>query len=254
MMKTLTFDAAENFRKGVQGSLLGFWIHFSYRRQHLGSNPVEEIDSKLAVLVFFATPASSSSSLLPLSPILLLSIYSDMLFSSGLLRLAGDLTTARRASVNPLEEKRDLGVHGLSETESVAASPGAFLTVLQTLCRRFAILCSVYGAFGSGELLLFADRQGILGCPVVKPPWRLESLTFAVALALPTWSVAGLCRFPTACFHTVKLKSLSRLVVVGIPGVGSVVWADAELGHLFRLMRLQPSAQGALWLSVFFET
>ncbi|KAH0920778.1 hypothetical protein HID58_020796 [Brassica napus] len=107
-----------------------------------------------------------------------------MLFSSGLLRLAGDLTTARRASVNPLEEKRDLGVHGLSETESVAASPGAFLTVLQTLCRRFAILWSVaYGAFGSGELLLFADRQGILGCSVVKPPWRLEFLTFAVALA-----------------------------------------------------------------------
>ena len=206
----------------------------------------------------------------------------------------------------------------MSETESVAASPGAFLTVLQTLCRRFAILWSVwvpllcfpqvhgveaivevysvtrsvslhssaYGAFGSGELLLFADRQGILGCPVVKPPWRLESLTFAVALAwfessashcpkffwlfygcpkmlaaflwvsssLPTWSVAGLCRFPTACFHTVKLKSLSRLAVVGIPGVGSVVWADAELGHLFRLIRLQPPAQGVLWLSVFFET
>ncbi|KAL0676993.1 hypothetical protein Bca4012_004974 [Brassica carinata] len=168
-----------------------------------------------------------------------------MLFSSGLLRLAGDLTTARRASVKPLEEKRDLGVHGLSETESVAASPGAFLTVLQTLCRRFAILCSAYGGFGSGELLLFADRQGILGCPIVKPPWRLD---------LPTWSVAGLCRFPTVYFHTVKLKSLSRLAVVGIPGVGSVVWADAELGHLFRLMRLQPPAQGALWLSVFFET
>ncbi|CAN6990550.1 unnamed protein product, partial [Brassica rapa subsp. trilocularis] len=54
--------------------------------------------------------------------------------------------------------------------------------------------------------------------------------------------VAGLCRFPTACFHTVKLKSLSRLAVVGIPGVGSVVWADAELGHLFRLIRLQPPA------------
>ncbi|KAH0922155.1 LOW QUALITY PROTEIN: hypothetical protein HID58_022173, partial [Brassica napus] len=264
------------------------------RRQHLDSNPVEEIDGKLAVLVFFATPASSSSSILPLSPILLLSIYSDMLFSSGLLRLAGDLTTARRASVNPLEEKRDLGVHGLSETESVATSPGAFLTVLQTLCRCFAILWSVhsvdaivevysvtrsvslhssaYGAFGSGELLLFADRQGILGCSVVKPPWRLEFLTFALSpdlralpltvlksfdcfmaaqrfsSSLPTWSVAGLCRFPTACLHTMKLKSLSRIAVC------SVVWADAELGHLFWLMRLQPPAQGVLWLSVFFET
>ncbi|KAG2268217.1 hypothetical protein Bca52824_062772 [Brassica carinata] len=156
-----------------------------------------------------------------------------MLFSSGLLRLAGDLTTARRASVNPLEEKRDLEVHGLSETESVAASPGAFLTVLQTLCRRFVILCSAYGGFGSGELLLFADRQGILG----------------FLSSLPTWSVAGLCCFPTACFHTVKLKSLSRLAVVGIPGVGSIVWADAELGHLFRLMRLQSPAQGALCIS-----
>ncbi|CAF1805986.1 BnaC04g04090D [Brassica napus] len=51
--------------------------------------------------------------------------------------------------------------------------------------------------------------------------------------------MAGLCRFPTACFHTVKLKSLSRLAVIGIHGVGSVVWADTELGHLFRLMRLQ---------------
>ncbi|KAH0856891.1 hypothetical protein HID58_085152 [Brassica napus] len=171
----------------------------SFQRHYLNEN------GKLVVLVFFATPASFSSSLLPLSPILLLSICSDIPFSFGLLRLAGDLTTARRASINPLEEKRDLGVHGLSEMESVAASPGAFLTVLQTLCRRFANFWSVhdveaivevysvarsvslhssaYGAFGSGELLLFADRQGILGCPVVKPPWRLESLTFAVALA-----------------------------------------------------------------------
>ncbi|CAN7025320.1 unnamed protein product, partial [Brassica rapa subsp. trilocularis] len=51
---------------------------------------------------------------------------------------------------------------------------------------------------------------------------------------------AGLYRFPTACFHTARLKSLSRLAVVGISGVCSVVWADAELGHLFRLMQLQP--------------
>ncbi|KAH0918266.1 hypothetical protein HID58_025926 [Brassica napus] len=160
-------------------------------------------------------------------------------------------------------EARYLGAYGSSGMESVAASPGAFLTVLQTLCRWFAIhwfvwvplLCllqvhdveaivevysvarsvslhsSVFSAFGSGELLLFADRQGILGCPVVKPPWRLD---------LPTWYVAGFCRFLTACFLTVKVMSLVRLAVVDSPGVGSVVCADAELGHLFRLMRLQP--------------
>ncbi|KAJ4879055.1 Uncharacterized protein Rs2_36109 [Raphanus sativus] len=136
--------------------------------------------------------------------------------------------------------------------ESVAASPGAFLTVhdveaiveVYSVARSVSLHSSAFGAFGSGELLLFADRQGILGCPVVKPPWRLESLTFVVALAfsssLPTWYVAGFCRFPTACFHTVKLMSLVRLAVVDIPGGGSVVCADAELGHLFRLMRLQP--------------
>ncbi|KAF3502371.1 hypothetical protein F2Q69_00040408 [Brassica cretica] len=147
-----------------------------------------------------------------------------MLFSFGILRFAGDLTTARRASVNPLEEKRDLGVHGLSEMESVAASPGAFLTVhgveaiveVYSVARSVSLHNSAYGAFGS------------------------------VSSSLPTWSVAGLCCFPTACFHTVKLKNLSRLAVVGIPGVGSVVWADAELGHLFRLMQLQPPAKGAL--------
>lgn len=38
--------------------------------------------------------------------------------------------------------------------------------------------------------------------------------------------------------------SLVRLAVVDIPGGGSVVCADAELGHLFRLMQLQPPAQG----------
>ncbi|KAH0893883.1 LOW QUALITY PROTEIN: hypothetical protein HID58_056312, partial [Brassica napus] len=107
-------------------------------------------------------------------------------------------------------------------------------------------------------LLLFADWQGILGCPVVKPLWRLEFLTFVVALAwfvsscshfsssLPTWYVAGFCCFPTACFHTVKLMSLLRLAVA----------ADAELGHLFRLMQLQPPTQGdsgssLRWLSHF---
>ena len=37
-----------------------------------------------------------------------------------------------------------------------------------------------------------------------------------------------------------KVMSLVRLAVVDSPGVGSVVCADAELGHLFRLMRLQP--------------
>ena len=52
-----------------------------------------------------------------------------------------------------------------------------------SVARSVSLHSSAYGAFGSGELLLFADRQGILGCPIVKPPWRLESLTFAVAIA-----------------------------------------------------------------------
>ncbi|KAG5395617.1 hypothetical protein IGI04_017431, partial [Brassica rapa subsp. trilocularis] len=243
------------------------------RRQHHNPVTVEKIDGKFAVPFFFATPPSFSFFFLSLSSILLLSIYTDMLFSSG---FSGSPSEISRNKVSFLRSGSDLGAYGSSGMESVAASPGAFLTVLQTLCRWFAIhwfvwvplLCllqvhdveaivevysvarsvslhsSAFSAFGSGELLLFADRQGILGCPVVKPPWRLESLTFVVALAfsssLPTWYVAGFCRFPTACFHTVKVMSLVRLAVVDSPGVGSVVCADAELGHLFRLMRLQP--------------
>ncbi|KAG5385314.1 hypothetical protein IGI04_036784, partial [Brassica rapa subsp. trilocularis] len=237
------------------------------------------IDGKFAVPFFFATPPSFSFFLLPLSSILLLSIYTDMLFSSGFSGSPVICNGNDGCPSSPGGEARsgsDLGVYGSSGMESVAALPGAFLTVLQILCRRFPIhwfvwvplLCllqvhdveaivvvysvarsvslhsSAFSAFGSGELLLFADRQGILGCPVVKPPWRLESLTFVVALAfsssLPTWYVAGFYRFPTACFHTVKVMSLVRLAVVDSPGVGSVVCADAELGHLFRLMRLQP--------------
>ncbi|KAF2599995.1 hypothetical protein F2Q68_00011855 [Brassica cretica] len=40
-----------------------------------------------------------------------------------------------------LRSGSDLGVNGLSGVESVAASPGTFLSVLQTLCCRFVILC-----------------------------------------------------------------------------------------------------------------
>ncbi|KAJ4870358.1 hypothetical protein Rs2_46582 [Raphanus sativus] len=92
------------------------------------------------------------------------------------------------------------------------------------------------------------------------PPWRLESLTFRsssrlicelcltlplnhlivfwlsedvscllrVLSSLPTWSVAGFCRFPTACVHTVKLKNLLRFAVVGTSGVGSVLQPPAQ--------------------------
>ncbi|KAJ4889527.1 Uncharacterized protein Rs2_29275 [Raphanus sativus] len=94
------------------------------------------------------------------------------------------------------------------------------------------------------------------------PPWRLESLTFRsssrlicelcltlplnhlivfwlsedvscllrVLSSLPTWSVAGFCRFPTACVHTVKLKNLLRFAVV-----------------------VAASRPRGLWLSDFFE-
>ncbi|KAF2558768.1 hypothetical protein F2Q68_00013917 [Brassica cretica] len=96
-----------------------------------------------------------------------------------------------------------------------------------------------FGTFGSGELLLFADRQWIFGCPVVKPLWRRESLTFVVALAfsssLPTWYVAGFCRFPTVCFHTVKLMSPVRLAVVDSPGVGSVCMFQLNVAQSFSL-------------------
>ncbi|KAH0867068.1 LOW QUALITY PROTEIN: hypothetical protein HID58_074090, partial [Brassica napus] len=264
-------------------------------RQHHNLVTVKKIDGKFIVPFFFATPPPFSFFLLPLSFILLLSIYTDFpgdlaTEMTGVRQAAGGEAKCSKLKRLVLEISRnkgpflrfgsDLGVYGSSGKESVAASPGAFLTILRNLFRRFAIHWSVrvpllcllqrsswrftlsldlvslhsrsFGAFGSGELLLCADQQRILGCPVVKPLWRLESLTFVVALAcfessaspfsssLPTWYVAGLCRFPTACFHTVKLMSLVRLAVVDSLRVGSVVCADAELGHLFRLMRLQP--------------
>ncbi|KAH0878227.1 hypothetical protein HID58_065621, partial [Brassica napus] len=106
---------------------------------------------------------------------------------------------------------------------------------------------AAFGAFGSGELLLFADRQWIFGCPVVKPLWRRESLTFVVALAcfensaspfsssLPTWYVADFCRFPTVCCHSVKLMSPVRLAVVDSPGVGSVCMFQLKVVQSFSL-------------------
>ncbi|KAL0814133.1 hypothetical protein Bca101_070576 [Brassica carinata] len=194
---------------------------------------VEKINGKFDVPFFLATRPPFSFFLLPLSSIFLFSIYTDMLFSSG---FSGSPLEISRNKGSFLRSGSDLGVYGSSGLERVAASPGAFLIVLQTLCPVRLVLSvpvsssslhsSAFGAFGSGELLLFADRQWIFGCPVVKPLWRRESLTFVVALAfsssLPTWYVADFCRFPTVCCHSVKLMSLVRLAVVDSPGVGSV--------------------------------
>ncbi|KAF2579870.1 hypothetical protein F2Q68_00006430 [Brassica cretica] len=182
---------------------------------------MEQIDGKLVVLVFFATPSFffflSFASLSNPSPLHLLR-YTFLLWTSparrrlnngkaGVYQSAGG--KARCSKIKRLVEPvGDLSRHRVHDVEAIVE--------VYSVARSVSLHSSAYGAFGS------------------------------VSSSLLTWSVAGLCRFPTACFHTVKLKSLSRLAVVGIPGVGSVVWADAELGHLFRLMQLHPPAQGAL--------